>query len=78
MYLNDCQRSYFYESLGLDTKQFDMHVIIEVISELITYEQILIRNASIFRPTEPPLEFSLQFWMLRILNSNRDWTNLLS
>lgn len=30
MYLNDVQRSFFYESLGLNTKQFDMHVIIEV------------------------------------------------
>jgi magnesium-protoporphyrin IX monomethyl ester (oxidative) cyclase len=29
MYLNDHQRSAFYESLGLDTKQFNMHVIIE-------------------------------------------------
>eukprot|EP00270_Netrium_digitus_P009846 TRINITY_DN301_c0_g1_i2.p1 TRINITY_DN301_c0_g1~~TRINITY_DN301_c0_g1_i2.p1 ORF type:complete len:436 (+),score=81.18 TRINITY_DN301_c0_g1_i2:76-1308(+) len=29
MYLNDTQRSFFYESIGLDTKQFDMHVIIE-------------------------------------------------
>jgi hypothetical protein len=30
MSLNDVQRSFFYESLGLNTKQFDMHVIIEV------------------------------------------------
>ena len=30
MYLNDCQRTAFYEGLGLDTKEFDMHVIIEV------------------------------------------------
>ena len=30
MYLNDAQRSPFYESLGLNTRQFDMHVIIEV------------------------------------------------
>ncbi|VFQ72293.1 unnamed protein product [Cuscuta campestris] len=29
MYLNDCQRSAFYEGIGLDTKEFDMHVIIE-------------------------------------------------
>eukprot|EP00271_Cylindrocystis_brebissonii_P018967 TRINITY_DN555_c0_g2_i1.p1 TRINITY_DN555_c0_g2~~TRINITY_DN555_c0_g2_i1.p1 ORF type:complete len:430 (+),score=75.55 TRINITY_DN555_c0_g2_i1:232-1521(+) len=29
MYLNDNQRSAFYESLGLDTKQFNMHVIYE-------------------------------------------------
>lgn len=30
MYLNDCQRTDFYEGIGLDTKEFDMHVIIEV------------------------------------------------
>lgn len=29
MYLNDCQRSAFYEGIGFDTKEFDMHVIIE-------------------------------------------------
>ncbi|CAH9100864.1 unnamed protein product [Cuscuta europaea] len=29
MYLNDCQRSAFYEGIGLNTKEFDMHVIIE-------------------------------------------------
>ena len=29
MYLNDHQRSSFYETLGLDTKQFNQHVIIE-------------------------------------------------
>eukprot|EP00897_Mesotaenium_endlicherianum_P002189 jgi/Mesen1/1999/ME000147S01097 len=29
MYLNDQQRSSFYETLGLNTRQFDMHVIIE-------------------------------------------------
>ncbi|TVU22698.1 hypothetical protein EJB05_32415 [Eragrostis curvula] len=29
MYLNDCQRTSFYEGIGLDTKEFDMHVIIE-------------------------------------------------
>ncbi|KAL3632617.1 cardiolipin synthase [Castilleja foliolosa] len=29
MYLNDCQRTDFYEGIGLDTKEFDMHVIIE-------------------------------------------------
>ena len=27
MYLNDSQRSYFYTTLGLDSKQFDRHVI---------------------------------------------------
>ncbi|XBI17521.1 hypothetical protein VPH35_059557 [Triticum aestivum] len=30
MYLNDCQRSAFYEGIGLNTKEFDMHVIYEV------------------------------------------------
>jgi len=30
MYLNDHQRDPFYRSLGMDTKQFNMHVIIEV------------------------------------------------
>jgi len=30
MYLNDCQRTAFYEGIGLNTKEFDMHVIIEV------------------------------------------------
>lgn len=30
MYLNDCQRFAFYEGIGLDAKEFDMHVIIEV------------------------------------------------
>ncbi|XP_027348800.1 magnesium-protoporphyrin IX monomethyl ester [oxidative] cyclase, chloroplastic isoform X3 [Abrus precatorius] len=30
MYLNDCQRTAFYEGIGLDTKEFDMHVIIEL------------------------------------------------
>ncbi|KAK3017093.1 hypothetical protein RJ639_007667 [Escallonia herrerae] len=29
MYLNDCQRTEFYEGIGLNTKEFDMHVIIE-------------------------------------------------
>jgi magnesium-protoporphyrin IX monomethyl ester (oxidative) cyclase len=29
MYLNDHQRSTFYESLGLNTTQFNQHVIIE-------------------------------------------------
>jgi magnesium-protoporphyrin IX monomethyl ester (oxidative) cyclase len=29
MYLNDNQRAPFYESIGLDTKQFNQHVIIE-------------------------------------------------
>lgn len=29
MYLNDVQRTAFYEGIGLDTKKFDMHVIIE-------------------------------------------------
>ncbi len=29
MYLNDNQRSAFYESLGLDTRLFNQHVIIE-------------------------------------------------
>ncbi|CAM8877369.1 unnamed protein product [Rhodiola kirilowii] len=29
MYLNDTQRTAFYEGIGLDTKEFDMHVIIE-------------------------------------------------
>ncbi|CAI9779575.1 unnamed protein product [Fraxinus pennsylvanica] len=29
MYLNDCQRTTFYEGNGLDTKEFDMHFIIE-------------------------------------------------
>jgi hypothetical protein len=29
MYLNDNQRSAFYESLGLNTQQFNQHVIIE-------------------------------------------------
>jgi len=29
MYLNDCQRSAFYEGIGLNTKEFDMHVIYE-------------------------------------------------
>eukprot|EP00250_Pteridium_aquilinum_P004357 c14575_g1_i1 orf=270-1550(+) len=29
MYLNDCQRAAFYEGIGLNTKEFDMHVIIE-------------------------------------------------
>lgn len=27
MYLNDCQRSDFYKSIGLDSRQYDMHVI---------------------------------------------------
>ena len=30
MYLNDTQRTAFYEGIGLDTKEFDIHVIIEV------------------------------------------------
>eukprot|EP00252_Welwitschia_mirabilis_P027034 TRINITY_DN910_c0_g1_i1.p1 TRINITY_DN910_c0_g1~~TRINITY_DN910_c0_g1_i1.p1 ORF type:complete len:438 (-),score=62.74 TRINITY_DN910_c0_g1_i1:548-1783(-) len=29
MYLNDCQRTLFYEGIGLNTKEFDMHVLIE-------------------------------------------------
>ena len=29
MYLNDHQRTKFYESLGLNTRQFNQHVIIE-------------------------------------------------
>ncbi|XWS65262.1 hypothetical protein CRYUN_Cryun05aG0078600 [Craigia yunnanensis] len=31
MYLNDCQRTDFYEGIGLNTKEFDMHVIIEMV-----------------------------------------------
>lgn len=31
MYLNDCQHIDFYEDIGLDTKEFNMHVLIEVI-----------------------------------------------
>jgi hypothetical protein len=40
MYLNDCQRTNFYEGIGLNTKEFDMHVIIEV-KELETRRLIL-------------------------------------
>lgn len=40
MYLNDCQRTNFYEGIGLNTKEFDMHVIIEV-KELETSRLIL-------------------------------------
>lgn len=29
MYLNDHQRSFFYESLGMDTTRFNKHVILE-------------------------------------------------
>ena len=29
MYVNDHQRSAFYESIGLNTTQFNMHVLIE-------------------------------------------------
>ena len=29
MYLNDHQRSAFYESIGLNTTQFNQHVVIE-------------------------------------------------
>lgn len=29
MYLNDHQRSSFYEALGLETRQFNQHVIVE-------------------------------------------------
>ncbi|KAM2969523.1 hypothetical protein FF2_016617 [Malus domestica] len=29
MYLNDCQRTVFYQGIGLNTKEFDMHDIIE-------------------------------------------------
>jgi magnesium-protoporphyrin IX monomethyl ester (oxidative) cyclase len=29
MYLNDHQRTSFYESIGLNTKQFNQHVIVE-------------------------------------------------
>ncbi|KAL2464539.1 Magnesium-protoporphyrin IX monomethyl ester [oxidative] cyclase [Forsythia ovata] len=36
MYLNDCQRTAFYEGIGLDTKEFDMHVIIETLSKHIS------------------------------------------
>lgn len=31
MYLNDVQRTAFYEGIGLNTRDFDMHVIVEVI-----------------------------------------------
>uniref|UniRef100_A0A1C9CBH4 Probable magnesium-protoporphyrin IX monomethyl ester [oxidative] cyclase n=1 Tax=Apophlaea sinclairii TaxID=212746 RepID=A0A1C9CBH4_9FLOR len=27
MYLNDCQRSYFYSAIGLDSRQYDMQII---------------------------------------------------
>lgn len=30
MYLNDVQRTAFYEGIGLNTRDFDMHVIVEV------------------------------------------------
>ncbi|KAL6979858.1 cardiolipin synthase [Sarracenia purpurea var. burkii] len=29
IYLNDCQRTAFYEGIGLNTREFDMHVLIE-------------------------------------------------
>lgn len=44
MYLNDCQRSAFYEGIGLDAKEFDMHVIIEVSVFLVHLEYISIKN----------------------------------
>jgi hypothetical protein len=31
MYLNDVQRTSFYEGIGLNTRDFDMHVIVEVL-----------------------------------------------
>lgn len=46
MYLNDCQRTSFYEGIGLDTKEFDMHVIIEVKMGclFLTYFSILVAS----------------------------------
>lgn len=47
MYLNDCQRTAFYEGIGLNTKEFDMHVIIEVacfLSSYLMYLQCLFLN----------------------------------
>ena len=32
MYLNDVQRTSFYEGIGLNTRDFDMHVIVEVMT----------------------------------------------
>ncbi|XP_024379535.1 magnesium-protoporphyrin IX monomethyl ester [oxidative] cyclase, chloroplastic [Physcomitrium patens] len=36
MYLNDVQRTSFYEGIGLNTRDFDMHVIVEVRYSLVT------------------------------------------
>lgn len=41
MYLNDCQRTAFYEGIGLDTKEFDMHVIIEVSTMFVFFNHSL-------------------------------------
>lgn len=36
MYLNDVQRTSFYEGIGLNTREFDMHVIVEVLADTYT------------------------------------------
>jgi len=67
MYLNDCQRTTFYEGIGLDTNEFDMHVIIEVkMSSLfltVTSFLYLICNFTVFHTilkSEQPLNMDIR------------------
>lgn len=45
MYLNDVQRTSFYEGIGLNTRDFDMHVIVEVGCSETAVFRIVVNNA---------------------------------
>ena len=51
MYLNDLQRSYFYTTIGLDSKQFDRHVIIKTNQSAGTLFPVIydVENPNFFR-----------------------------
>ena len=90
MYLNDTQRTAFYEGIGLNTKEFDMHVIIEVkyLLNPLFIAMILLRglayiilSLTIDRRIERLLESSLLFWMLRTRSSKLsliEWWHIMS
>merc|ERR1711959_301755 len=60
MYLNDHQRTEFYESLGLDTKEFNQHVIIETnkTSERIFPEVPEVNNAAFWSHMDQLVSYS--------------------
>lgn len=71
MYLNDHQRGKFYESLGLNTTQFNQHVIIETnkTTERIFPEVPDVNNATFWKHMEHMV--SLNETATQISNSGR-------